>query len=167
MKTYRDVSAKIPNEDFRGKAESLAGYLDKAVKSGFAQSVLAKFTAVDGGPRPASVAKTELAEAKREEAPDTAAPGEGAASAEASPSRDENVLSNAQRFTSRGSAATGVDPSKVGLDHLGFEPVDGYLGDMLRGQNQDRSLFEAVSAKLKELNGRQHLSHAMAAAGAK
>lgn len=171
MKTYKEVTAKMPDEEFRGKLESLGGYLETAVNSGFAKATLGKFIAMDtkGGKDAKSMVAEEKTAGPAPASVATATPAPAATSAASDPSfqpvtgvrpEDASGMSESQRFSNRGVVAK-LDDSKVGMDHLTTAvPVDGYLGDMIRAgsaESAQPSLFQMVSNKLKEMSARQHL----------
>jgi hypothetical protein len=160
LKSYRELTAKVPNEEFRDKLTRFGDLAEKAVRSGFAQTVLAQFQAVDKGSAPTMVAGPAPAapeEKALDAAPADPAPARSVAAVAAA--KDDTGLSESLRFSARGSATTGVDRSKRGLDRLEFEPVDGFLGDLMhaRGDEGEGSLFRVVSAKIREVSGRQNL----------
>jgi hypothetical protein len=159
IRTYKDLTAKMPDADFRARLESLGGLLEAGLRNGAVSGAVAQFRAIDRGAGPAMVA--DAASAKRE--PASEAPKAASAAPERAPvavSRTDSPLEGPIGFTNRGSATTGVDGSKRGLDRLQFEPVDGELGSLFQragAPDDGTSLFHVVSVKLREVSARQKL----------
>jgi hypothetical protein len=164
MSTYNGLIAKIPNENFRAGLNAFGKVMEKGIGTGMAQGLLSKVTGASGEPTTMVAGAEDFARAPASAV--AVEPSSPMAVAEGRLSKEEGTLESSLGFTDRGSVTTGINKSLLGLDRIGVDPVDGFLGDAMRraGDDNGPSIFQTVSGKLKELSLRQHLERRAAMA---
>jgi hypothetical protein len=159
-KAYRDFADRMPNEDFKGKLNKAESFLLMLP----VQEVMAKFREVNAD-APAAPMMAQVP------APVAAAPAVPMVAEKApEPARDPasaNDVAEKSQFASKESSAQTGNKSMLGLDRLQYEPVDGYLGELVKNANSAQasaadddgqvSIFLRVTNKIRSVNQAQNL----------
>jgi|GEM_PF-6347253 len=155
-KAYLDFAEKAPNPEFKetvAKADSL-------VSVSLAQQVLAQFQKLRE-----ATPSTMLAMAENTVPVPVAAADAPVPSTE---ERDPADIGDKTQFQSKETAGQAVNKSLLGLDRLKFDPIDGYMGELVKtatrvpSENKadgiaDGSIFQQVSARIRAVNSAQNL----------
>lgn len=162
MKTYRELTAKSPNKNFRDALEKFGDKTEGLIKTGAARGILAQFRQKDSERMPSA----KLSESSDGVVEPPAVPGSTEVAEEvadeAGPEPDPNGLGETAGFTSRGVVAVNTPNQRPGFDRLQFDAKDKFFIGLLQAADPARdngpSIFQKVSQKIRELNERQKLN---------
>lgn len=164
MRTFRELTGKAPNEDFRAALNKFGDKVEALIFTGAVRGVLAQFRGVESGEVAATMvagAGPRIEAGKIENGAEMSmAPAEAIPPAE--PSHEEARSEDPNSvFTARGVVGEVSRHQRPGFDRLQLDEQDPFFAEIARNTDEapeaEASIFKVVSRKIQEMSYRQSL----------